>query len=245
MRTRSAKLFSKKFLSIMTAIVMMAVILVPSIQANALSTKTKECIELYYGGTISRSVNTSQLQYNMITKTLTLKGGNYHCFESCFLSSNVKGLRIYLEKDVTIYDGYISLSGDTTITGPGKLTIVPTSKYTVLPMAIGVDAGCNLTIEYANVDVSASSYLSEIFGSRAILGGLDSRLIVRDSNLHAKGEKGAISNFNRGILLSFCNVTYPSVVKKINGSYYESNGKNLAKEITIKSINRINEVRKR
>ncbi len=88
MRTRSAKLFSKKFLSIMTAIVMMAVILVPSLPANAITTKTKECIELYYGGTISRSVNTSQLQYNLATKTLTLKGGNYHCFESCLQTSS-------------------------------------------------------------------------------------------------------------------------------------------------------------
>ncbi|MBR4732724.1 MAG: hypothetical protein IK081_08150 [Lachnospiraceae bacterium] len=157
----------------------------------------------------------------------------------------MKGLRIYLEKDVTIYDGYLSLSGDTTITGPGKLTIVPSSEYTVLPMAIGVDPGCKLTIEYANVDVSASSYLSEIFGSRAICGGLDSQLVIRDSNLHAKGEKGAISIFERGIMLSFCNVTSPLVVKKIKGSFYESNGKNPAKEITIKSLTKINEVRKR
>ena len=231
MRKRWKRSLPKKLLCFSTAIMMIAVILMSSIPVKAAS--VREYIEFFNTGKIYRSVNTTLYQYNSITKTLTLKGGTINCYEMCFLESNVKGLRINVEKDTTIYDGYICLNGDTTITGPGKLTIAPTTDHTKLSVAISI-VGYNLTLDHANLDITASAFLGELFGSKAIsAGGFGERLVIRESQISAKAGKAAISGFNGGILTSFCNVISPFVTKQKNGSIYQSDGKTLAKEVMI------------
>ena len=237
MKKQTAKSLYKKLLCIATAFAMMAVILLPSVTVHA----AKEYLYLYGLGYVagnSRVSNCANYQYDPSTKTLTLKsGGTLNCSSPSFIRSSVSGLTIRVEKDLTVYGGEITLSADTTITGPGKLTISPSEGLPAPIFGIYVTDGSKLTVLNANLDFDATiTKFGRNFESWGICGNkTGEQLIVRNSTIHAKANTAAISDFN-WISIANCELASPRYAQAKNGNIYQNDGKTLAKEVKISNF---------
>ena len=109
-------------------------------------------------------------------------------------------LIIQIAEDVSIRttsgNPCFSLSGDTTISGDGELTLQSDQGS-----AITVPGGGTLTLSHVTLDVS---------GEYGIRGQLLASLAVLDSRVTASGPSGAICGFGGGITLEECDVIAPA-----------------------------------
>ena len=139
-------------------------------------------------------------------------------------------MTIYVEKDTTILDGTLFLYGNTTIKGPGKLTITPSKAKNYLYLGIYVLDDSTLTLENLKLDVTTRNrgFREECWAIAGDRG--NEKLIIRDSIVHAIGSTAAICDFNGGLYVYGSRIAQATVKK--NGSLYGANGE-LAKEITI------------
>ena len=118
--------------------------------------------------------------------------------------SSRPGLTIYVANDVTVggdANHAISLEADTTITGPGKLTLVTESGTEEGYSGIVLNSGAALTLEDCTLDVSGDHGIYAWDG--------DASLKIIHSQVHAKGTASAISNIKGGIWLIDCQITEP------------------------------------
>ena len=121
----------------------------------------------------------------------TLKlSGDYEADET-FVVNNESGLEIYVEKDVTIHTtggkSAFILNADTTITGPGNLTVIVDDEGTSAkcPAAIDVN-GCKLTLDNVRVKIK---------GCNGIRGKNKAKLNVNYSTVDIEAKQGALFDF--------------------------------------------------
>ena len=140
--------------------------------------------------------------------TLTVRGD---CNTSYCVIENIgiQGLRIKVLEDSTLKTSdfnVILARADTTITGPGKLTLENSNSG-----GCGVYAlinGVTLTLELVQVGVSSH------YGIVGPNGGNQTKLVVDHSTVTVAGaEGGAVCDFGGGILLRNCRIVLP-----INGA---------------------------
>jgi hypothetical protein len=156
--------------------------------------------------------------YDTDTQTLTISGNHIEDEAIEIVRNWMSGLTINVATDAEMY-GFFDLFGNTTLTGEGKLTI-----NTAYDCGIYLE-NATLTIEDMNLDVS---------GGWGIAGDPENEhLIIRNSNIHAKGLKGAICDFN-SITLEGCSITQPEGGYISDGAIMDSNGYE-AEEVTITS----------
>lgn len=168
--------------------------------------------------------------------TLTVRGD---CNSTACVIENigVQGLRIKVLEDSTLKTSdfnVILARADTTITGPGKLTLENSNSG-----GCGVYAlinGVTLTLELVQVGVSSH------YGIVGPTGGNQTKLVVDHSTVTVAGaEGGAVCDFGGGILLRNCRIVLP-----INGALdpagtgiVKSNGE-LAETVRISWTERFN-----
>ena len=153
------------------------------------------------------------------------------------VESNIEGLTISVDADIeiTAYSEVFHLKHNTTITGPGKLTLsMKTWHYILIDPMRGsrtphFDAftgisfmGAKDTLTIANANITITSDNGESVG---ITGNLNnsatSLLIVKDSYLHVEG---GVSKFNGGITLDGCKIIEPKEGRIQDGTIVDANG---------------------
>lgn len=148
---------------------------------------------------------------DMIYSFGTLTINDSYWTHNTIIENNEDGLVIYLEKDVWLYctdkgNSALVLNGDTTITGPGRLTILVDDEGTRTsgPAAIQVN-GCKLTIRDADLTV---------FGCTGIRGktvdGRDAELVIENSTVRMDTALGGVYGFNGGITFVDSEVAEPA-----------------------------------
>ncbi len=163
--------------------------------------------------------------YDDTTKTLTVHKSYEQTWSGSLITSQIDGLTIRVDNDVTLTGktGCLSLQKDTTITGPGSLTLTATDQ------AVAVQNGATLTVDGITVNAEGGKY-----GFHGDAGG--ERLVITDGELYATGGTAAISGFSGGVSVPWdYGVTEPEggVVK--NGGVEDSEG-NLVKEAAIRRV---------
>ncbi len=141
--------------------------------------------------------------------TLTVSGA---CAEDhATIVAAMPGLVIYVAQDSTLSATGTScgiyVDADTTITGPGALTVTAEGGF-----GIRVKENCSLTLNDADVSVTASNY--------PIVGQTGSSLVVRHSDLTANAQNTnlAITSFGGGITLESSFIETPENGRVSNGS---------------------------
>ena len=201
-----------------------------SVTIGPIGTATK--YDLWIGDVQVTSANASDplgdgaFSYDASTTTLTLK-------KDCTVTgigeevveSLIDGLTIYVANDVTLTGDYdeLYLHGDTTITGPGKLTLIDTNDY------YGIDAVGDTTLTILDATVDAKGY----FG---ICGNTNVKLIINSSTVHAVGAYCGIGNFGQGIVLNDCDIRLPAGAQIVTGNITEADGTTLALDVTIEPV---------
>ncbi|MBR6874553.1 MAG: dockerin type I repeat-containing protein [Ruminococcus sp.] len=146
-----------------------------------------------------------EASYDPQTRILELDGDIKVNNPNCIVSGIV-GLTVKVNRDVTLtseaYSAF-TCTGETTITGPGKLSLITESSNA----AVYVN-NCTLWIKDANVFASGSIGFSGRMSSDA--------LVIRNSDVEAEGKSFAIGNFGNGIDLGECYVTAPEKYKKLD-----------------------------
>ncbi len=239
-KKQTVKSLYKKLLCFAAAFAMMAVILLPSVTVKA----ANGLLILYGQGYRSgySSFENALFKYDANAKKLTLKRASIACQGRPYVISSVQGLTICVEKDVAVYGGDFTLRADTTITGPGKLTIAQDSKGARLTVGIYVTDGGKLTIDNANIDVNMEDTRFPSSKSWAICGDeTGERLIVKNSVIHAKANYAAISDFDGFMDLTGCNVVSPRYAVTKHGNVYQSDGATFAKEAKISNLYIVNQ----
>ena len=155
---------------------------------------------------------------NRLTIRGDLSGTNYAVY------SMLPGLTIRVEKDATMTADLCTLvfGADTTITGPGKLTVEGSYR------GIAVGYGATLTIKDADVDVESLSFQ----GINGLKEG--EKLIIENSNLRARccGPDSAICLFTGGVELVGCRLTVPDGGYFKDGDAFDKDG-NPALEVAV------------
>ena len=153
------------------------------------------------------------------------------------VESNIEGLTISVDADIeiTAYSEVFHLKHNTTITGPGKLTLSMKTWYYILIDPVrgnrtphfdsftGISfMGAKDTLTIANANITITSDNGESVG---ITGNLNnsatSLLIVKDSYLHVEG---GVSKFNGGITLDGCKIIEPKEGGIQGGTIVDANG---------------------
>ncbi len=168
---------------------------------------------------------------DMIYSFGTLTINDSYWTHNTIIENNEDGLVIYLEKDVWLYctdkgNSALVLNGDTTITGPGRLTILVDDEGTQTggPAAIQVN-GCKLTIRDADLTV---------FGCTGIRGSGGASLEIDHSNVRTDTVNGGIFDFTGNMTLTDCRVTEPGLhMGSTLGILYPASGYNPVEDVTI------------
>ena len=156
---------------------------------------------------------------NQLTISKKMSGGT-----SPFIINSIDGLEVYVAEDakITCRGNMMELNRNTTITGPGKLTLT-----TNITAQYGINCfGSILTIKNANLALSVPSQ-NAIIGSTSEKG----QLIIDRSNLEVSGK---ISGFMGGITLTNCEVVEPAGVRydSSTGSLVDLSGNETTSFIT-------------
>ena len=156
---------------------------------------------------------------NQLTINKKMSGGT-----SPFITNSIDGLEVYVAEDakITCRGNMMELNRNTTITGPGKLTLT-----TNITAQYGINCfGSILTIKNANLALSVPSQ-NAIIGSTSEKG----QLIIDRSNLEVSGK---ISGFMGGITLTNCEVVEPAGVRynSSTGSLVDLSGNETTSFIT-------------
>ena len=168
--------------------------------------------------------------------TLTVRGD---CNSTACVIENigVQGLRIKVLEDSTLKTSGLNVilaRADTTITGPGKLTLENSNSG-----GCGVYAlvnGVTLTLELVQVGVSSH------YGIVGPNGGNQTKLVVDHSTVTVKSaEGGAVCDFGGGILLRDCRIVLPinGALNPAGTGIVKSNGE-LAESVRISWTERTN-----
>ena len=156
---------------------------------------------------------------NQLTINKKMSGGT-----SPFITNSIDDLEVYVAEDakITCRGNMMELNRNTTITGPGKLTLT-----TNISAQYGINCfGSILTIKNANLALSVPSQ-NAIIGSTSEKG----QLIIDRSNLEVSGK---ISGFMGGITLTNCEVVEPAGVRynSSTGSLVDLSGNETTSFIT-------------
>ena len=156
---------------------------------------------------------------NQLTINKKMSGGT-----SPFITNSIDDLEVYVAEDakITCRGNMMELNRNTTITGPGKLTLT-----TNISAQYGINSfGSILTIKNANLALSVPSQ-NAIIGSTSEKG----QLIIDRSNLEVSGK---ISGFMGGITLTNCEVVEPAGVRynSSTGSLVDLSGNETTSFIT-------------
>ena len=208
------------------------------------STVPYHMVDIYtdYGLTVSNTKVTSKNKDNILSdnkfrydpdkKTLYING---YSGSASITNDRIKGLTINVAADSALKRANtIILNADTTITGPGKLSLTASS------CGIAAYGGTTLTIKNANLDVKAKFC---IVGQEAD-GGSD-HLIIEDSDVTADtsgynsdnsySSIGWFANTG-GITLTHEKIAYPETVVFKGGTAYEANGTTRVKKLVLEHI---------
>ena len=175
------------------------------------------------------------IDYDFETRTLTIRSDIDGC-GALALYSSVRGLTIYVENNVTLYneDGnVVTIEADATITGPGKLIVRGQGEAGA---AILVSGDATLTLEDCSLEAcNHCGMMTSKVGAYPEEGG--GGLVIRNSTVRAEGANGAVTGFDGCIWLSDCAFTQPEgavIDADTNGLYsvYDS-GHNLATAVQI------------
>lgn len=161
------------------------------------------------------------------TKTLTIsRDDSFFDTKPLLVNQTCDGLIINVPYDVMLSSRYSTfiLSENTTITGGATLNL-----STSQDCAIFVRNGAQLTIE--NMTINANGHFNGISGMPD-----GETLIVRNSNIYAKGSLGAIVDFS-SITLDDCNILKPAGGYIDGDKIVDSEGV-LATEVTIATLER-------
>ncbi len=196
----------------------------------ALPAAAGEAYDLTIAGTQVDSGNCDDILGNGIfsfqpgTNTLNING-SYQDDSERIIVSKISGLTINTAQDVTLDNGSntcILLEADTTITGPGKLTVKGNT---------GIYASGSLTLTLRGADVDALGYS---YGITADM--YNETLYISNSSVHATGRYGAVCDFGSGISMYASAITSPEgaeIRTKDIGSAYIGLDEEAAKEVTI------------
>ncbi|MBR6917529.1 MAG: dockerin type I repeat-containing protein [Clostridia bacterium] len=157
--------------------------------------------------------------YDIKNNILIVKSG-FTYTSATMIDNKIKGLTVAATKNVTLNCGYAAIvtEADLSIAGLNRLTLVANS------CGIYAKSGATVTIDGTDVDVSA------LYGITGNPSG--EKLIIRNSNVHASGESGAIRDFNGGITLEGSAITSPDGAK-ISGGRIENKSGGVATNVTI------------
>ena len=170
--------------------------------------------------------------YDPTTNTLTLKG-SIHGDDKQGIWSNLSGLTIRMATQEAMVTSTGSaamvLRGNTTIQGPGWLSVKSTSNNGIL-----VTQGATLTVENITLDVLGGGQ----YGSGICGGDYSSKekLIVRNAAVFASSSSsGAIDSFHGGITLEGCSIMAPEggMIEERTGSRIVNANGNMINSVTI------------
>ena len=171
--------------------------------------------------------------YDPTTNTLTLKG-NIHGDDKQGIWSNLSGLTIRMATQEAMVTSTGSaamvLRGNTTIQGPGWLSVKSTSNNGIL-----VSQGATLTVENITLDVlGGGQYGSGICGFDY---SSKEKLVIRNAAVTANCNEGnnAIYSFYGGITLEGCSIMAPEggMVEERTGSRIVNANGNMINSVTI------------
>ena len=143
------------------------------------------------------------------------------------IANRIDGLTIVVESDSTLkpgISGIYAAGADTTLTGPGKLTI-DTDYYAGIFVTNAV-----FTIYEASVEIDAAYY-----GITAGSGLASEMLYVDHSDLLVKGNPGAIGASFGDIVLNHCDLVKPEDAIPYSNGIYLSDSATLAPEVEIRA----------
>ena len=156
--------------------------------------------------------------YDAENKVLTVSG-DIHYYSESGVISNIEDLTVNVTQDVTMSTGYATIIfyKNATLTGVGTLTLHS-------------DTDCGIYIYKATLTIDNMTIDAD--GKWGFAGyPYNEYLIVRKSNIHAKGTEAAFCDFS-SITLEGCSVTLPEGGYVDGGNIVDSEG-NVAKEATI------------
>lgn len=166
------------------------------------------------------SLNTTYTTYKLYVK------GDLTAATNC-ITSKISNLEIYISYDATLkctssYKDAITINANTTITGPGKLTVVSNRD------GIVVDRDISLTIKNANMDITGAG--KGITGSSPYYG--TQNITINNSKLQISSTLGAIYAFGGGIQINDCYIFNPLGATYSGKNVVDKDG-NTAKNVTI------------
>ena len=165
--------------------------------------------------------------FDEASKTLTISGDySFHTTEgdhgeNTGIRSKIDGLTIKVAKDSTLSGAYIvfSVSGNTTVTGSGKLT---------LPLA-----ACNFNVNGQGKPITLTIQNASLVLDAQILGYKDESLVIKNSNI-LPGQHAASKVLGfKSIELIGCELVKPAGAKIVDGAIKV--GDDIAEGIEIKS----------
>ena len=192
-----------------------------------------EDYDLWIGSTQVTSANKSDIlgdgHFSLNTSSTTYKlyvRGDLTAATNC-ITSKISNLEIYISHDATLkctssYKDAITINANTTITGPGKLTVVSNRD------GIVVDRDISLTIKNANMDITGAG--KGITGSSPYYG--TQNITINNSKLQISSTLGAIYAFGGGIQINDCYIFNPLGATYSGKNVVDKDG-NTAKNVTI------------
>lgn len=192
-----------------------------------------EDYDLWVGSTQVTSANKSDIlgdgHFSLNTTYTTYKlyvRGDLTAATNC-ITSKISNLEINILYDATLkctssYKDAITINANTTITGPGKLTVVSNRD------GIVVDRDISLTIKNANMDITGAG--KGITGSSPYYG--TQNITINNSKLQISSTLGAIYAFGGGIQINDCYIFNPLGATYSGKNVVDKDG-NTAKNVTI------------
>lgn len=193
-----------------------------------------EDYDLWVGSTQVTSANKSNILgdghfgYDSSANRLYVKG-DLTAATNC-ITSKISNLEIYISYDATLkctssYKDAITINANTTITGPGKLTVVSNRD------GIVVDRDISLTIKNADMDITGAE--KGITGSSPYYG--TQSITINNSNLQISSTLGAIYAFRGGIQINYCYIANPLGATYSGKNVVDKDG-NTALNVTISNV---------
>ena len=200
--------------------------------------ETKEKYDLWVDGIQVTDTNRDNIlgafTYDPVLRVLTVHK-DHTSRERVMIRSQVDDLTILSDEDVTLSARFtvFELEADTTIAGPGFLTLKSQESYADWnAQVITVADGSILTFQGAALEIVNQRYYS--YGIRGF--GTGARVIFRDSAALIKGSMGAVTGFAGGISMEGSSVLKQGNIRLAEGCIGKSGLSGIESEVIIESV---------
>ena len=205
----------KRILSLLLALTLVCGLL-PALPTGLITrAEAAEEYDLYVAGVKVTAANcwdilgNGAFSYDPDENRLTVMGDCELSDSNSVINNHIEGLTIYAARKATLIAAHASAicsSRSVTITGPGLLQVKSDHYF-----GIYVTGGATLTMDHASVYLSGGEY--------GIVGnGHGEALLIDQSFIRSWGENGAICDFDSGIIIRNCDITYPPAASNVNGT---------------------------